>query len=373
MNSDQDEFTNIVDTCLDMILSGQATLDEIVVRYPKYASELRSYLEAASWFKSYQQNFDASPMIKSSQKIRLSKAIRANLPKTQKTTGSHVILDNIFSFFNPRTYQLIGSIALVLVLLFSSTVGLAFAAKGSIPGDLLYPPKLSIEKTALFFSISESHDTDLHIEYTNRRMDEMEAVIQTNRLGYLPDSVERYEQQVELAIKNINSATFDSGFERSRRATQLKVILEAHSILINALATTIPDAYHDDLAQVTSITQDSLNKATEIINQPADGSATPGPADSWTPTASMPAASPTKPSKTPTTTKTPTQEVSLTPSITYTPLPLILPGISPTPTPSPTIAAPTQPALPAVVPTRKPTKTPKIKPTRNPHYTPPGG
>jgi hypothetical protein len=372
MKSDQDEFAYIVDSCLDMLLSGQATLDEILVRYPKYANELRSYLEAASWFKNFQQNFDASPHIKSSQKIRLGKAIRGNLPKAQKTATSRGILNNIFTFFNPKTFQLAGSIALVLVLLFSSSVGLAFAAKNSIPGDLLYPPKLSIEKAALFFSTSETQDTDLHIEYTNRRMDEMEAVIQTNRLGYLPESVERYQQQVEFAINKINSASFDSGLDRSRRATRLKVILETHTILINALATTIPDTYHDDLAQVASITQDSLNKATDIINLPPGVPATPGsPTDPWTPTTSLPAVSPTQPSKTPT--STPTKEASLTPSTTTTPLPLVLPGASPTPTPTPTITAPTRPAPPAVVPTRKPTKTPKIKPTRNPHYTPPGG
>lgn len=375
MKSDQDEFAYIVDSCLDMLLSGQVTLEDILTRYPKYADDLRSYLEAASRFQNFRQNFDASPEIKASQKIRLSKAIRANIPEAPKNARSPGILNSIFSFFNPRTIQLAGSIALVLLLFFSSSVGLAFAAKSSIPGDLLYQPKLSIEKAALFFSISETQDTDLLIEYTNRRMDEMEAVIQTNRLGYLPDSVKRYQQQVALTLDNIDSAAFDSDNERSSRATQLKVILETHSVLINALATIIPDTYHADLAQVASITQDSLDKATEIITQPSDEPAIPGqpvtgsPTERWTPTASMPVVSPTQPSKTPTSTK----EASLNPSPTTTPLPLVLPGASPTPTPPPTISAPTQPSKPAAVPTRKPTKTPKIKPTRNPHYTPPSG
>lgn len=374
MRSGQDDKARIIDACLDLLLSGQATLDEILARYPDEAGELRAILETSLRFNNSRHHLDTEPERKSAQKIRLLKAIKANPQNAgylEKSTG---FLDLFRTLFNPRTYQLAGSIALVFLLLFSSTVGFAFAAKNSIPGDLLYQPKLTLEKAALTFSLSDAQDTKLQIDYTNRRMDEVEAVIQTNRLGYLSTSVDRYQEQVELTINKISSSSLDSHIEKARLATQLKVILDSHAVLINALATTIPDTYQDDIARVASITQQTLLKTTEIIEQPINTPIAPTPlvsdrpTESWTPTASSPAPSPTI-SATP------------TPIDSATPLPLILPGASPTPTPTPTIVAPTQPLVPSVAPTRKPTntpnikptKTPKIKPTRNPHYTPPSG
>lgn len=372
MKSGQDDIANIIDTCLDSLLSGQATLDEILARYPEEASELRANLEASIRFNKYRRSFDAAVEIKSSQKVRLIKAIKANPQSIADPAKSVGFLGLLRSFFNPRTYQLVGSIALVFLLLFSSTVGFAFAAKNSIPGDLLYQPKLSIEKAALALSLSDTHDASLQVEYTDRRMDEVEAVIQTNRLGYLSASVERYQEQVEVTIKKIISTSFHSQVEKSRVATQLKVILETHSVLINALATTIPGTYQDDLARVASITQETLVKTSEIIEQPLTTPISPTqpisdrPTASWTPTASLPAPSPTRIDPSPTIVTTPI------PTFGETPIPLILPGASPTPTPTSTLTtAPSKPELPAVVPTRKPTKTPKLKPTRNPHYTPP--
>ena len=381
MTSDQDEFANIINTCLDLTLSGEATMDEILARYPEHAEELRSILGTALWFNQQKQIFDASPGSMSAQKIRLQEKLSTHPQKALRPFNWGDLLAQFRTFLSPRTFQLAGSLALVIILLFSSSAGFALAAKNSIPGDLLYQPKLSLEKAALFLSRSEIHDTELQVEYTNRRMVEVEAVIQGDRLGYLPASIQRFNQQVELTLAEINIDTQTPQAEKARLAGQLIETLESHSILINALATSLPEQYQDDVSLAISVTQESLSKATDIISQPIDNQPSPinpvadQPTTTWTPTASAPLTATTLPGGS----SSATPFITNTPSAT--PLPLVLPGVSPTPTPTPTptMTLSDDPNLPKAVPTRKPTKTskptktPKIKPTRNPHYTEPAG
>ncbi len=202
-----------------------------------------------------------------------------------------------------------------------------------------------------------------------------EKLIEKENLN-IRDVLEYAQEQVEKTIGKIKSTSFDSSIEKARLATQLKVVLESHTILISALATTIPDVYREDIDRVASITQETITKTIDIIDQPVDIPLAPTqtvadqPMASWTPTTSLPGSLPTQAKSTPT--------VQATPLSSETSPPLILPGASPTPTPTTTLTtAPPKPELPTVVPTRKPTKTPKptktakptkVPPTRNPHY-----
>ena len=248
MKSNQDVFASIVDNCLDLVLSGETTLDEALKRYPEHADRLRSFLETALWIEHHKQVFNAPAGLKASQKTLLQRSLPSYPQKAYSGFLGNRIQISLQSLFSRRTLQLAGSVALVIILLFSSSAGIVLAAKNSIPGDLLYQPKLSIEKAALFFSIDDTYDAELLIEFTDRRLFEVESVIQQNRLSYLPGTVQRYGQQVDQTLNEMQAVRAMPQAEKARLAEKLARNLENHSVLINALSTTLPEVYQTDLA-----------------------------------------------------------------------------------------------------------------------------
>jgi hypothetical protein len=377
MKSNQVEFAHIIDTCLDAILSGQSTIDQSLAFYPEHAEELRSFVESALWFEQQKRLFDAPPELKSAHKIRIQKAISTHPQVAAKSFDLNSLLNQFQSLFSRRTLQLAGSLALVIILLFSSTAGFALAAKSAIPGDLLYQSKLSIEKASLFLSITQKHDTELEVEFTNRRMLEIEGLIQKGRLNLLSASIQRYKEQVQLALNQIHALQETAQSEASQIASQLQHILENHSEQFNILAVTLPELYQKDMLLALTITEESITSATEIANQPivtqptSVDPETSAPTTRGTPTPRPLPTLATLPVVIKTELPTATLKPSATPDETATLLPLIFPTATPTPTSTPTpilLPTATDDDEIEIIPTKKPTKTPKPRPTRNPHY-----
>ncbi len=377
MKSNQVAFAHIIDTCLDAILSGQSTIDQSLVLYPEHAEELRSLVESALWFEQQKQLFDAPPELKSAHKMRIQRAISTHPQVATKSFDLNSLLNQFQSLFSRRTLQLVGSLALVIILLFSSTAGFALAAQSAIPGDLLYQSKLSIEKASLFLSITQKHDTELEVEFTDRRMLEIEGLIQKGRLNLLSASIQRYKEQVQLALNQIHELQETAQAEASQIASQLQHILEHHSEQFNILAATLPELSQKDMLLALTITEESITSANDIATQPIITQPTSidpeigSPITRGTPTPSPLPTLASLPVVIKTELPTATVRPSATPDETATLLPLMFPSATPTPTATPTpIFLPTATDDDAieVEPTKKPTKTPKIKPTRNPHY-----
>ncbi len=85
-------------------------------------------------------------------------------------------------------------LAVALLLLFSGGAGVtALAARSALPGDALYPVKTSLEDTRVTFTNSSARQVDLQLEYAQRRLNEIEALIAQGRYA-----------DVEIATRNLN-------------------------------------------------------------------------------------------------------------------------------------------------------------------------
>ena len=377
MKSDQDAIANIIDTCLDAILSGQSTIDQSLALYPEHAQELRSLVESALWFEQHKGLFDAPAELKSAQKARIQKTISTHPQVVAKSFDLNILLSQFQSIFSRRSLQLAGSLALVVILLFSSTAGFALAAQSAIPGDLLYQSKLSIEKVSLFLSTTQKHDTELEVEFTERRMFEIEGLIQKGRLNLLSAGIQRYKEQVQLALNQIHELQETAQAEASQIASQLQRILENHSEQFIILAATLPELSQKDMLLALTITEESISIATDIATQPIITRPTSidpeigAPVTRGTPTPTPLPTLATLPVVVKTEQPTATVRPSATTFETATVLPQIFPSATPTATASPTsvwFPTATDDDEIDLIPTKRPTKTPKPRPTRNPHY-----
>ena len=72
--------------------------------------------------------------------------------------------------------QPIGVMSVILLFVAGTGILGVNASKTSLPGDLLYPVKLTSEKVSLSLTINDSKKAEKHLEYAEERVNEMEAV-----------------------------------------------------------------------------------------------------------------------------------------------------------------------------------------------------
>ena len=154
MNKD---FDNILDECLERMLTGGETLDECLRSYPQYEDELRPLLETALITRQATE-ITPRPEFRERARYQFEAALRDMEEKKQRR-----------SFFNwgwqPRWAT--AAVAVVLVLLLSGG-GTVAAASGSMPGQVLYPVKLATEQARLAFTFSELGKAEVYAQHLER-------------------------------------------------------------------------------------------------------------------------------------------------------------------------------------------------------------
>ena len=71
--------------------------------------------------------------------------------------------------------------AIVAVLIVTMGSGTAFAAQSSIPGEVLWPIKRSIEKAELTITFNPIKETEVHIKHINKRLVEIDKILKTSQ------------------------------------------------------------------------------------------------------------------------------------------------------------------------------------------------
>ncbi len=148
------ELETILDESLDLVQSGEATIEEVLARYPEYAAELSPLLQVAARL-SQGAEIRPSPVFKSNNRTHLNAYMREH-PQIQPAPS--------------LTWQWSSTIAiLVLMFIFTATV----AAQRALPGDTLYGLKLTSETAWRTFARDQ---LGVDLTLSERRVSELVAV-----------------------------------------------------------------------------------------------------------------------------------------------------------------------------------------------------
>ena len=83
--------------------------------------------------------------------------------------------------FSRRLSQALFAGLVALVVLLSGTGLTAYAAQSALPGDQLYGVKIWIEDTRLLFAVGPQQSFDLHLDFANNRLHELEILLQNDQ------------------------------------------------------------------------------------------------------------------------------------------------------------------------------------------------
>lgn len=143
-------------------------------------------------------------------------------------------------------YRMVIVVLLAVVLLLGGSGAVAYAAQDSLPGQALYDLKLSTEELRMAFT-SESARLDLALEYTSRRVAEIESLaFQDQALAHemLAPLQTSLEQSLNLAAAVPDDADLRQTLQRIEAHTrlQIQVVERIDALVENGAASELDQA-----------------------------------------------------------------------------------------------------------------------------------
>ena len=174
------EFDDILNECLERLLTKGETLEQCLQSYPGQADELKPLLETALATKRAAA-IEPRPEFRTRARYQFQSALQAMEPKRRP----------FFLGWQPRWAAAV-AIALVLLLAGGGTVA---TAASSMPDELLYPVKIASEQVQLALTPSSLGKAELYTSLADKRVAEIiyvankgdanQVELVTQRLNYI--------------------------------------------------------------------------------------------------------------------------------------------------------------------------------------------
>lgn len=369
MARDQHNYEQVLQTCLDLIESGQESVEAVLARYPDIADQLRPELEVAVWLSAQKDLLNPRPGWMAASKRRVMMRYQEEMRAEPTPTGWLGWSTSWIPWLNKRVVQVTFALVLLLSLVVGGN-GVVMAAQDSLPGDRLYPIKTALEKVNLAISTDETKEAQLQLQFTQRRMQELNRLVLEGRDADVQDAVTNLETQVNQTIQALDSAADQNASQTKQLAATFADLLREQNEMLDGLADVANSSTLSAIQRAKTVSQSGATATTELLQ------ALPSPTPTTKPprrvqTGGEVAATSTRVPATNVPTKTLRPLSTNTPRVTPTPAPLFEPVDQPTATKTavPTSTATNTPRpLPTAVPTD--TRTPTPTATNTPTDTP---
>ena len=183
-----EKFEIILDRCLDEIKGGKS-VKYCLSLYPDFTSELEPLLRLATDIEKLPKPEPSKEAINSTL-IKIGEAIALQREKKVAKKVFH------WPFMLTPAIARVLAVTLVVLIAVGSMAGLSTR---SLPGDLLYPIKLTTERVQFAFSKGPEGKAELRLTFAEKRLDELIRTVEQR--GSLDETVlRRLLQEGELAL-----------------------------------------------------------------------------------------------------------------------------------------------------------------------------
>ncbi len=122
---------------------------------------------------------------------------------------------------------------IVLSILTGGGVGVAYAADGAAPGDMLYGVDLGVENLRYFFAFDQESKAQLALEFASERLDELQEIIGEGASGEgIGQVLEGYGKNLDMAMEAMNQVNAGDG---EQAGDTLRLIMQQQLMLQNQI------------------------------------------------------------------------------------------------------------------------------------------
>ena len=210
--------------CLDDLAKG-SSVEECLARYPQWRDELKPLLLTAQRIHTAPRVVP-SPAFRQVARTRMLNLIQAEAPVEHRSRGVvqvyvHRILQpflNIPTMARHLSAPILASLLLVASMIIGG--GVVYASGDSLPGDILYPVKLTTEQVQLTLSLYETGDAQLHLKFAGERVREAVELAARSKIEGVDTPINRYVRQMITVCEIVEKQA-----ERGEHSTSLGLLL----------------------------------------------------------------------------------------------------------------------------------------------------
>ncbi|MEL7562297.1 DUF5667 domain-containing protein [Dehalogenimonas sp. 4OHTPN] len=184
----------IFNDCLEEVASGRATVASCLERYPEYAAELESLL-----LTSLDISRAAAVAPPAGARMRIRYALNERMAELSRRQAK--------PFWRFGWANAVATFVMGLTL---AGGGVAYAASGAMPDQVLYPLKLSLEEALVSLPIPSGAKLDLYTALNDRRVAEIVYLAGKGDAQTIIEVVSRIENNFTAAAA-IKTGSTDSG------------------------------------------------------------------------------------------------------------------------------------------------------------------
>ena len=150
----------------------------------------------------------------------------------------------------------------VVVLLMAGWIGSTNASFDSLPGDNLYPMKLSMEKVQLAVSFDPEQRSRLELEFTSRRLNEMVELTAERNLAN-PVRVRIAVDRFKDTVSSISNELTNNDSTELAKAVGRKT--QVYRSTVKSSATDVPKEVADQVLEVQQLIDTTQEQAVDVI------------------------------------------------------------------------------------------------------------
>ncbi len=180
------EFDNILDDCLERILTRGETVEQCLESYPEQSAELEPLLQTVLLTKRASA-IKPRPEFRERARYQLRSALQEMEEKRERR----------FFFFGWQPRWATAVIGLLVFLLASG--GTVTAANNSMPDELLYPVKLATETVRLTLTPSALGKAELYVKLADKRVDEIIRMADKGKMKHVERTAQRLNNYLVMA------------------------------------------------------------------------------------------------------------------------------------------------------------------------------
>jgi hypothetical protein len=271
MNIPNNSTAEILDTCLINIQSGKMNIEECLSLYPDLRVELEPLIILSVELEKGRQ-VKASEEFRSVSHIRMENLIRNTSLHSQESKSRKSVYNrnkwmfewnrNTGNFRVSRKFSVIAFMVVILFAVSLLTTGVVIAADNSLPGDVFHPVKLSFERLQLNLASSEVSRSQLYLNFSTRRLEEIKELIDANRIDQIDPILEEYTLQISKTLKIIFDDPSLTKEEKLSLADEVDKKLAQNEELLFELFSRIPFEYREI---IQSALKSSRNHRVTVI------------------------------------------------------------------------------------------------------------
>ena len=188
----------LLDRCLSELEQGQAASEPCREENLDLAQSTQSLVDYAQELVEHLAPDGPSQVFVEASTTRIINLLSAKQGREKKPTPGAGQLPNPIWALRPALV-LVG--ALLVILVVASGAGAAYAASDALPGDPLYGLKRGLEEANLGLTFSTEGDLDRLSGYANLRLDEIDLLLEANRIDDALQGLDTYQELNQRASK----------------------------------------------------------------------------------------------------------------------------------------------------------------------------